>query len=133
MRALPMLMTLLTGLAGTGAFASPGQAPGPAPRGCLEPPPAPAGLTSPARTPTSVTLRWAPVQTRSNCVVTYDIYLDGSWVLTVPTVTAVIGGLRPGTGHLFYVTAVNPAGASAPGLGLAVKTPAGAAPGEFNN
>jgi len=37
------------------------------------------------------------------------------------------------TGHLFYVTAVNPAGASAPGLGLAVKTPAGAAPGEFNN
>jgi len=91
---------------------------------CAAAPAVPTGLASSNVTATSVTLNWAPVTAPAGCTVTYNVYKNGSKVLTVPTTSAVVSGLAASTSYSFTVASVDSFGTSAQSAALSVKTKA---------
>jgi len=92
---------------------------------CTAAPAVPTGLASPSQTNSSVNLSWNAVTPPANCSVTYSVYQGGNLVLTVPTTTAVIGGLAASTTYTFTVASVDAAGISAQSTALSVTTSGG--------
>ncbi len=90
--------------------------------GCTAPPSVPTGLASPSQDSTSVSLKWNPVTVMDGCTITYDVYQNGTKVLTVPTTTAIIANLKANNSYSFTVAAINQAGASSQTQALTVKT-----------
>ncbi len=89
---------------------------------CAAPPSVPAGLTSPSQTSTSVNLKWDASSVVDGCTVTYNVYQGGTKVLTVPTNTAIVSGLKADTSYSFTVSATNQAGASDQTKAVTAKT-----------
>jgi len=89
---------------------------------CAAAPAVPSGLTSSNVTSSGVNLSWNAVATPANCSVSYTVYQNGSQVMTVPTTTAVLGGLAANTTYSFTVASSDAAGASAQSSALSVKT-----------
>ncbi len=90
--------------------------------GCATVPDVPTGFGSPSQTSTSISLAWNPVTTPAGCPVTYNLTENGLPLVTVPTTTAIVSGLAPGTSYSFTVAAADAAGSSQPSGVLSVQT-----------
>jgi len=91
---------------------------------CNAAPAVPTGLRSSNVTTSSVQLNWSGVSTPANCSVTYNVYRNGTKIVTVPTTGANMTGLAAGTAYNFTVASVDGAGTSSQSGVLKVTTAA---------
>ncbi|MBT2386483.1 carbohydrate binding domain-containing protein [Streptomyces sp. ISL-11] len=88
-------------------------------------PGAPGGLAAGPATSSSVGLSWNPVSGASG----YNLYQDGTKVLSASGTSATVTGLAPSTSYRFEVTATNSAGESARSAAVTATTTAGGSDG----
>jgi chitodextrinase len=89
-------------------------------------PTAPTGLTAGNLQPNSVQLSWTASTAGSNPLAFYDVYQNGTWILSVPATqtTARFDGLTPGTTYTYTVLALDTSGhSSAQSSGITVTAP----------
>jgi chitodextrinase len=91
---------------------------------CQTLPSVPGGLASSGVTASSVTLSWTASTPGANCTVQYNVFQNGTQVMTVSGTSVTIGGLAASTTFSFRVSAVNQFGSSAQSAALAVTTAA---------
>jgi len=89
---------------------------------CSAAPSVPTGLTASNITSSGVNLAWSASTAGAGCSITYNVYKNGSLVVTVPTTSAVISGLAASTTYSFTVAAVDSAATSSQSSALSVKT-----------
>jgi len=89
---------------------------------CSAAPAVPSGLASSNITSTGVTLSWGAVAAPSGCTVSYQLFQNGSQVLTPSSNSATLTGLTAGTTYSFTVAATDAAGASVKSAVLSVTT-----------
>ncbi|WP_309227013.1 chitinase [Streptomyces lunaelactis] len=87
----------------------------------VQTPAAPTGLAAGAPGSTSVPLSWSA----SSGATSYNVYRDGSKVLTVSGTSATVTGLTPSTAYSFQVSAANEAGESPKSAAVTATTTAG--------
>ncbi|AVZ77698.1 chitinase [Streptomyces lunaelactis] len=87
----------------------------------VQTPAAPTGLAAGAPGSTSVPLSWSA----SSGATSYNVYRNGSKVLTVSGTSATVTGLAPSTAYSFQVTAANEAGESLKSAAVTATTTAG--------
>ncbi|NUL06825.1 carbohydrate binding domain-containing protein [Streptomyces lunaelactis] len=87
----------------------------------VQTPAAPTGLAAGAPGSTSVPLSWSA----SSGATSYNVYRNGSKVLTVSGTSATVTGLAPSTAYSFQVTAANEAGESPKSAAVTATTTAG--------
>nr|WP_309238978.1 glycoside hydrolase family 18 protein [Streptomyces lunaelactis] len=87
----------------------------------VQTPAAPTGLAAGAPGSTSVPLSWSA----SSGATSYNVYRDGSKVLTVSGTSATVTGLAPSTAYSFQVSAANEAGESPKSAAVTATTTAG--------
>ncbi|NUK10978.1 carbohydrate binding domain-containing protein [Streptomyces lunaelactis] len=93
----------------------------------VQTPAAPTGLAAGAPGSTSVPLSWSA----SSGATSYNVYRDGSKVLTVSGTSATVTGLAPSTAYSFQVSAANEAGESPKSAAVTATTTAGGSGGEL--
>jgi hypothetical protein len=94
--------------------------------GCNTSPDTPAGLAVTSVSSSTVSLQWSVVPPPTDCAVTYDVYRDGSRIvsgLTETIYTAI--GLQPSTTYTFAASATDSVGSSPPSGSVDAKTDAG--------
>ncbi|MFD7440685.1 chitinase [Streptomyces sp. NPDC059909] len=110
---------------GTGAYQADDLSlfgPGGAPVGI---PAAPAGLSAGTPTSSTVPLSWSPVPGATG----YNVYRNGTEVLSVTGASATVTGLAASTSYSFQVTATNSAGESPKSTAVTATTASGGGPG----
>jgi chitodextrinase len=94
--------------------------------GCTTSPDVPAGLAVTSVSSSTVSLQWGAVSPPTGCAVTYNVYRDGTRIvsgLTGTIYTAV--GLHPSTTYTFAASATDSVGTSPPSVPVDAKTNAG--------
>jgi len=89
---------------------------------CSSAPAVPTGLWASNITASSIQVNWSGVAAPANCSVTYNVFRNGTKVVTVPTTSANISGLSAGVSYNFTVTSQDAAGASNQSVTLSAST-----------
>jgi len=79
---------------------------------CSAAPSVPSGLAASNVTSSGVNLTWSASSAGAGCSITYNVYQNGTKILTVPTTSAAISGLAASTSYSFTVASVDSVGTS---------------------